>query len=470
MKHQLTAQLGQGIHLTPQLLHSIRLLQLTAPQLELEIRTALERNPLLELEDDEDAGATDCIDITAGPETAAVEVAAVDEFREPAFAEMRSQAGLDGLEDATARLRAAESSDPRVRVMQSLPTAWDEQALGIAAWWLDRVDDRGYLEGDLASLLQEGSVVLGVSTTLMAEIRHGLLHGEFPGMAAVDLAECLRAQLQAMRPCARRSLACTILDQHADLLQCGRLDAIAILTGSTAAEIADAVDLLRTLQPAAVEELPPRDADYTIPDVVAWQSGGLWHVALNNASVPQVRVNAFAEQALASAGAAASGLRSMLDDARWLVRGLAMRNDTLLRTVQVLVRRQVGFLENGAEAIVPLTLADVASEIGMHESTVSRVTMGKVIQTPRGLIEMKRLFASRLDGAEVSGIAVRAMVKRLIDSEPTHAPLADATIATLLARKGIRVARRTVAKYRDQLAIGSARARGTRDLQMTGTC
>ncbi|MCM2338438.1 MAG: RNA polymerase sigma-54 factor, partial [Lysobacter sp.] len=140
-------------------------------------------------------------------------------------------------------------------------------------------------------------------------------------------------------------------------------------------------------------------------------------------------------------------------------RGISMRNDTLLRTGQVLVRRQRGFLERGAEALAPLTLNEVAEEISMHESTVSRVTSGKYIQTPRGVLELKQFFAVRLEGAEVSGNAVRAMVKRLIDNEPPDAPLADETIAVLLARNGVRVARRTVAKYRDQLAIGPARSR-----------
>ena len=136
-----------------------------------------------------------------------------------------------------------------------------------------------------------------------------------------------------------------------------------------------------------------------------------------------------------------------------------MRNDTLLRTAQVLADRQRGFLERGEEAIAPLTLREVADAIGMHESTVSRITTGKYIQTPRGTFELKRLFAVRLEGASVSGAAVKAMVKRLIDAEPPHAPLADDTIAGLLERQGVRIARRTVAKYRDQLSIGPARSR-----------
>jgi len=192
---------------------------------------------------------------------------------------------------------------------------------------------------------------------------------------------------------------------------------------------------------------------------VAWHAGGSWRVALNSRTTPRVRIAPHCERALSGASGDHAVLKGMLDEARWLVRGLAMRNDTLLRTTQVLVERQRGFLERGDEAIAPLTLREVAEAIEMHESTVSRIVNGKYLQTPRGTFELKRLFAVRLEGAEIGGVAVRAMVKRLIDAEPVHAPLADDVIAGLLARQGIRIARRTVAKYRDQLSIGPVRAR-----------
>jgi RNA polymerase sigma-54 factor len=223
--------------------------------------------------------------------------------------------------------------------------------------------------------------------------------------------------------------------------------------------VAAATALVLSLRPSAVEPLAAEDEGHVIPDVTVRFLGGQWRVALNGRATPRIRIAAHCEQALAHAPGDQSVLRGLLDEARWLVRGVAMRNDTLLRTVQVLVERQRGFLERGEEAIAPLTLREVADAIGMHESTVSRITSGKYIQTPRGTFELKRLFAVRLEGAEVSGAAVRAMVKRLIDAEPPHAPLADDVIAGLLARRGVRIARRTVAKYRDQLSIPSARQR-----------
>jgi RNA polymerase sigma-54 factor len=152
-------------------------------------------------------------------------------------------------------------------------------------------------------------------------------------------------------------------------------------------------------------------------------------------------------------------LRELLQEARWLTRGLSMRYDTLLRTARAIVERQAGFLVHGDEAMAPLTLREIAEEIGMHESTVSRITSGKYMQTPRGTFELKHFFAVRLEGASVSGPAVRAMVRRLIASEPAQRPLADEAIAGLLARQGIYISRRTVAKYREQLDISPARQR-----------
>jgi RNA polymerase sigma-54 factor len=182
-------------------------------------------------------------------------------------------------------------------------------------------------------------------------------------------------------------------------------------------------------------------------------------VALSHGALPKLRISAHCEAALSQATGDVGALKGLLDEARWLVRGVAMRNETLLKTAQVLVERQRGFLERGEEALAPLTLKEVADAIGMHESTVSRITSGKYMQTPRGTIELKRLFCVRLEGAAVGAAAVKAMVKRLIETEPANAPLADDAIAGLLARQGIRIARRTVAKYRDQLAIAPASIR-----------
>ncbi len=452
VKASMRPQLAQSINLTPQLLQSIRLLQLTAPQLELELRQALERNPLLEQEEPlHDAGDDDATD-------AALETAAWDELPEPSFLS-GGTAGSDYTDDAASRIADSASADPRVRLLQLLSLRWDERDLALASWWLDQCDDRGYLEQPHAELLAIGASSLGIDSQELELVRIRLLHDEWPGMAAADVGECLRAQLVTHRDGPARDAAQRLLRDHLDLL--ARHDEAAIASAlDIDAELArEAIAMVMALRPHPVDEPVATEDTHVVPDVVTWHADGRWRVALNPRTAPRVRISAHCERALADAPGDVSALRGLLEEARWLVRGVAMRNDTLLRTAQVLVERQRGFLERGEEAIAPLTLREVADAIGMHESTVSRITSGKYMQTPRGTFELKRLFAVRLEGAEVGATAVKAMVKRLIDAEPAHAPLADDTIAGLLARQGVRIARRTVAKYRDQLSIAPARQR-----------
>ena len=454
VKNSIRPQLAQGVNLTPQLLQSIRLLQLTAPQLEQELRQALDRNPMLEPDEADEVGETDADTDT---DAAELEMQAWDELPEPAFLSGGSLGGAD--DDACARIAETGSSDYRVRLLQQLAFQWDEHDLRLAQWWLDHSDDRGFLEQSAGSLAAEGSESLAVTTAELEAVRQRLLHGDWPGVAAASAAECLSAQLLRQPAGADRELAARILAAHIDALAAHDHAALARALGVEAAAIDRAIGLILSLNPSAVEETAPADQGHVIPDVVVRFLGGAWRVALNGRATPRIRISAHCEKALATAPGDQSALRGLLDEARWLVRGIAMRNDTLLRTVQVLVERQREFLERGEEAIAPLTLREVADAIGMHESTVSRITSGKYIQTPRGTFELKRLFAVRLEGAEVSGAAVKAMVKRLIDGEPRHQPLADDVIAGMLARQGVRIARRTVAKYRDQMSIASARLR-----------
>ncbi|MFD0738995.1 RNA polymerase factor sigma-54 [Lysobacter koreensis] len=451
MKATVRLNTVQGVNLTPQLLQSIRLLQLTAPQLEQELRQTLERNPLLE----HDEAAEDA-ESAADADAATIEAAAWDELPEPSFL---SGGGSIGDDDATLRIADPASSDPRVRLLQQLALHWDAPGLELASWWLDHCDDHGYLEQPLAELLALGAQAFPQRIDDLALVRQRLLHGEWPGMAATDAGECLRAQLAAQPDSAARALAARILAQHLELLAAHDDAALASALAAEPEQVRAAVALILTLRPHPAEAPAQIEDTHVVPDVVAWHAGGSWRVALNRHTTPRVRIAPHCERALASNGSDHAVLRGLLDEARWLVRGLAMRSDTLLRTAQVLVERQRGFLERGDEAIVPLTLREVAEAIGMHESTVSRIVSGKYIQTPRGTLELKRLFAVRLEGAEIGGAAVRAMVKRLIDAEPVAAPLADDVIAGLLARQGVRIARRTVAKYRDQLSIGPARSR-----------
>lgn len=459
MKATVRAQLSQSLNLTPQLLQSIRLLQLTAPQLEMELRQALDRNPMLELDEGDETGETEADGHEAAADEAAMDAAAWDELPEPAFLSGMGGGVTVGDDDATARIADGESSDFRVRVLKQLELGWAPADLAVAAFWLDHTSDFGLLEAPRAELEAVGTASLGMPARELECVRQRLLHGDWPGLCAQDACECLSAQLDLLPGDDVRDLARRIVREHLATLARHDGRALAAALSCSVEEADRAVALILSLDACPVPEPSSTGDDHIIPDVVVRKLGGAWRVNLNGRTLPKVRISAHCEAGLSRAPGDVSALRGLLDEARWLVRGIAMRNDTLLRTTQVLVERQQAFLEQGEEAIAPLTLREVADAIGMHESTVSRITTGKYIQTPRGTFELKRLFAVRLEGAEVSGAAVKAMVKRLIDAEPVHAPLADETIAGLLARQGIRIARRTVAKYRDQLDIAPARAR-----------
>jgi RNA polymerase sigma-54 factor len=459
MKIGLSAQLGQQVHLTPQLLQSIRLLQLNGMQLEMEVRRSLELNPMLELE--EDMHEPDRQE-EAGAETAALEAAAFDELPESSLWDLPGPSFGEADSDRMQRIEAGESTDPQVRALSRLALELGEADLALAAFWLDHTDDAGYLMQDPASLASIASARFGTSAAHAEALRQRIVHGEHTGLASRDLRECLLAQLDALggrvpgRPVARR-----LIDSCLALLGEHDYEGIARSLGLDAEQALEGVRLVLSLQPRPGECLVEEPVVYTVPDVVAWHADCSWRVALNPATTPRVAVASMHEKALdpADQTAGAMKLRELLQEARWLTRGLSMRYDTLLRTARAIVERQAGFLVHGDEAMAPLTLREIAEEIGMHESTVSRITSGKYMQTPRGTFELKHFFAVRLEGASVSGPAVRAMVRRLIASEPVQRPVADEAIAGLLARQGIHISRRTVAKYREQLDISPARQR-----------
>jgi len=455
MKTTMSAQLGQQLHLTPQLLQSIRLLQLDGMQLEQEIQRALDENPLLEIEDAGEA------DVVAGDAAdAATDTAAFDELPEPSLWDTPGASWQDGDDDRMARIEAGQSSDPHVRILQDLALELDDTALAVAAFWLEHCDDAGYLDAPLHSLQLLATARHDIAQDAVEAVRQRLLQGVPAGMAAVDLSECLQAQLAALPGrVPARHLAMRLLSGSMELLASHDLGAMAQQHDAEQDDVREALRLILSLQPRPGDVLQPERNVVVVPDVVAWHADSQWRVALNPRTSRRVSINSQYEQAVADAGDANPALRELLAEARWLTRGLAMRHDTLLRTARVIVERQAAFLVQGEEAMAPLTLKEVAEAIGMHESTISRITTGKYMQTPRGTFELKRFFAVRLEGATVSGAAVKAMVRRLIESEPAGRPLADDAIAGLLSRQGVNIARRTVAKYREQLDIAPARER-----------
>lgn len=481
MKPVLKTQLGQQLHLTPQLLQSIRLLQLTAQQLHLEVTQALELNPLLEIDEDLDASDSENDDAGESPEVmeALGESAddrndrALDDFEvihEPYQDESFSptedwsspRAAVDSDDDPLQRLADPSAGSLREQVLAQLqPGLKGPAELAAAEWLVEQVDDSGYLATTLESLQAEAARLFGLTPTRIEALRQRMLHGEPCGYGAVDLRECLTVQLRELSADADRELALQLVADFLPHLASGENEQICAQLGIDAGALQRALRLILSLQPKPGEQQAEAPGHFIQPDVCAFRRNGQWQVALSAGTAPRLRVNAAYEQILSRgrAGEDHAQLRELLQEARWLSRGLAMRYDTLLRTAQVIVERQQAFLDQGEEAMLPMTLREIADAIGMHESTVSRITSGKYLQTPRGVFELKYFFSSRLDGAEVANTAVRAMVRRLIEAENPAMPLADDTIALMLARQGIRIARRTVAKYRDQLHIGAAKVR-----------
>ena len=330
-----------------------------------------------------------------------------------------------------------------------LPPTRAADAAGHAAAW-DAID------ADITA-------ALGLRKGRAEAIRQRLLHGTPAGLAAVDLRECLLAQIHDLpAKDAGVVLARDMIERSLALVAQRDWPALAAAHGAPMEALRVAARLIQSLNPKPGEPLLADEQVHVLPDVVAWPADGRWHVALNPQTAPRVRVASEYESALSEAGDSPSvqHLKALMNEARWLARGIAQRHDTLIKVARAVVVRQQAFLERGEEGLLPLTLKEIAADVGVHESTVSRITTGKYLQTPRGLFELKRFFGVKLEGSAIAGVAIRALVKKLIDAELPASPLADDVLVALLARRGVQVARRTVAKYREQLNIPPARQRG----------
>jgi RNA polymerase sigma-54 factor len=456
-------QLGQQMTLTPQLLQSIRMLQLSTLELEQEMRAALERNLMLEsTEDDEEEDAAAEANADAGDPAVPAPAGALETDHD--WSSRESWSGGDTRDDdeaIDARRAAPESSDIRLRALQQLRLVIndaDDARLAVAI--VEHIDN-GYLETPLAEIAAALPDDLDAGPADLERVLRLVQTVEPTGFGARDLRECLLLQL--------RTLPCTPVRDLAEFIVCACLERLA---GGDLAEVRDAlgtdgdamaaaVDLILSLnpKPGAMQEAP---AAAVIPDVLIGGGPGAWKIELNPETLPRLRINTLYERALSNHPHRA--LKDQLAEARWLIRGLEMRNETLLKTATAIFERQQNFLARGEEGMAPLTLREIAEAIGMHESTVCRVTTAKYVATPWGVYELKAFFPSQIHGAagETSGTAVKAVIRRIIDTENRNSPLCDGDIAALLLRNGVRIARRTVAKYREAMHIAAAKDRRPR--------
>lgn len=464
MKPGLSLNISQKVAMTPQLAESIRFLQLSAAELADELKSALDSNVMLE-EVGTDDGAEDIRPDNHQADWADSASERAESWGQAAR-QTRGGSGEFSFEDRLVN----DEPGVHLRIVEQIPMHFpDEQEQRIALAIVESTDDSGYLTGTVADLVASLSQVKMVRPTEVEEVLHVIQRLDPIGFAARNLAECLRVQLEELSesrahvsdPQEREEidLALKVVDFHLNDL--GRMDlpAIAAALGRREDEVAAAVRLIRSLSPKPAAD--EKTAVAIVPDVTVEQVQGEWTVRLNNSTVPSLRINAEYERIVTN-DASAKALRDQLQDARWLIRSVEMRNETLLRATRFIFEHQQTFLARGETALKPLTLKFVADAIGVHESTISRITTSKFVQTPHGVFPLKAFFPSQLvvaDGVAASGSAVKATIQKLIAHETPEQPLRDVDLAAILARRGVRIARRTIAKYREALNIPSSKDR-----------
>ncbi len=460
MKQALQLRIGQQLTMTPQMQQAIRLLQMSAVELKAEIQTALESNVMLEaVEDDE--GATE-----PEPEHDIQE----PEWDAPELTLDWSSAPATGGDATEWQAEAPEGLYGYLRWQIEL-TPFTDRDTQIAMTLLDYIGEDGYLEAtveEIQSALPDGN---DAGLDEITAVLHRFQRFDPIGVGARTLSECLLVQL-GEKPADTPGLAHarTIVNAHLDDLGGGRFDRIASACGVERAALEPAIELVRSLQPRPAAGITTPEPDYIIPDVLVTRRDGRWHVELNPELAPRLRINPYYQQ-LARDGTSGDDracLRDHLQDARFLLKSLRSRAQTLLQVATFIVGHQREYLEHGDIAMRPLVLREVAEALGMHESTISRVTTNKYLHTPRGVIEFRYFFSSQLgtaDGSGTSATAARAQIRRLIAAENARQPLSDGRIAELLAQAGLRVARRTVAKYREGMSIPPANERKERSIE-----
>ena len=468
MKPRLQTTIGQQLVLTPQLRQALHLLQLSATELEAELAAALQSNPLLDWAEDapEPAAPGDRGEGGEGAGEALVDGPAdTAEADWDRFSDGWSAHPGDGDgDDPAERIAEVETLHDHLRWQLQL-SHLSPRDLRIGLALVDAIDDDGYLRETPATI----AAVLHPDTVVGEAEVHAVLRQvqqfDPAGVGARDLGECLVLQLRALpADTPARELAMRVAGNGIERLQKAGIEGLAAELGVEAAAMESAVALLRGLDPRPGGQIGPVPMEaYVVPDCVVWRERGTWRVALYRGRLPQLSIHRGYEGMIGAASPAdATYLRGRLQEARWLLKNLQARGETLLRVVGCLVRQQAGFLEFGDEALRPLTLREVAAELGVHESTVSRAVGRKYVRTPRGTLPLRAFFASGIDtgaGGEASSTAIQSMIRRMVEAENPRKPLSDARLAEALKAAGIPVARRTVAKYREALRIPSSQDR-----------
>jgi RNA polymerase sigma-54 factor len=512
MKPSLQVRLSQHLALTPQLQQSIRLLQLSTLELQQEIEQMLEQNPFLETDDEAASFDTAPAERSSATELSGEQVRERDEFdggeTEPALAEVKAEDfgaterddwengterdDFDGIRETPGQSSNSSSGDEEGGEVErdGGSISLQEHLRGQMAGMRLSADDRAALEALIESLDADGYLadplddiaarladMLGIDADaaeardeLMSRLQCALqwLHSMEPlGVGARDLGECLSLQLRAGPRCEAQAIALVICQRHLELLARRDFRRLAAATGADEELVREAQALIVQCEPKPGRPFERTETYAVVPDVIVRRTGRGLKVALNPDVMPKLRINDLYAQALRGArgaGGANASLSARLQEARWFMKNIQQRFDTILRVSSAIVERQKSFFTHGEIAMKPLVLREIADELGLHESTISRVTTAKYLASPMGTFELKYFFGSSLNtesGGNASSTAVRALIKQLVAAEDPAKPLSDSQLSQMLDEQGIQVARRTVAKYREALKIAPANLRKT---------
>ncbi|MBY4676760.1 RNA polymerase factor sigma-54 [Marinobacterium arenosum] len=493
MKQALQLKIGQQLTMTPQLQQAIRLLQLSTLDLQQEIQEALDNNPMLETgEDDHEAPAEQeqHRDQQAADDSDKLTASASDDSSEQDDSQLTDdnwkedipdELGIDSSWDDTFQSALPSSAsrddfdlpqenDSAEETLQdhllwqlNLTPMSDSDQL-IAQAIIDGIEPDGYLTVSLEEILEhfqqsEPELFGEAELDEVEAVLHRVQQFDPAGVAARDLSECLLLQLaQLPKETPLLKEACALASQHLALLGSRDYRQLMRKTRLKEAQLQQVISLIQSLNPKPGATIASGKAEYVIPDVIVQKIRGVWTVALNPDISPRLRINSSYADLIRRADNSADNtyLKNHLQEARWFIKSLLSRNETLLKVAREIVNRQSDFLEHGDEAMKPMVLHDIAEAVEMHESTISRVTTQKYMHTPRGIFELKYFFSSHVstsDGGAASSTAIRAVIKKLVAAENPAKPLSDNKITQLLEEQGIKVARRTIAKYREAMAI-----------------
>ncbi|EPU5274636.1 RNA polymerase factor sigma-54 [Escherichia coli] len=467
MKQGLQLRLSQQLAMTPQLQQAIRLLQLSTLELQQELQQALESNPLLEqidtheeidtreTQDSETLDTADALEQKEMPEELPLDASWDTIYT----AGTPSGTSGDYIDDELPIYQGETTQTLQDYLMWQVElTPFSDTDRAIATSIVDAVDDTGYLTVPLEDILESmGDEEIDIDE--VEAVLKRIQRFDPVGVAAKDLRDCLLIQLsQFDKTTPWLEEARLIISDHLDLLANHDFRTLMRVTRLKEDVLKEAVNLIQSLDPRPGQSIQTGEPEYVIPDVLVRKHNGHWTVELNSDSIPRLQINQHYASMCNNArnDGDSQFIRSNLQDAKWLIKSLESRNDTLLRVSRCIVEQQQAFFEQGEEYMKPMVLADIAQAVEMHESTISRVTTQKYLHSPRGIFEMKYFFSSHVNtegGGEASSTAIRALVKKLIAAENPAKPLSDSKLTSLLSEQGIMVARRTVAKYRESLSI-----------------